>query len=122
MKETKITGDDFFWEIMSKSRLDMPFSDFEDNVMFQIENKVLKQNTLPKELKLSWIFFVIGSVFGIVFSAILSQLREPFFGIQPINLTILFAILFASILFTQIDTLIKFSRKINSENEKTNTR
>lgn len=120
MKGTKITDDDFFREIMSKSSLDMPFSDFEDNVMVQIETKVLNQNALPKELKLSWIFFIVGSVFGIVFSAFLAQLREPIFGIQPVNLTILFAILFASILFTQIDTLIKFSRRINSENENTN--
>ena len=34
----------------------MPFNDFEDNVMLQIENTVLHQKDLKKELKLSWIF------------------------------------------------------------------
>lgn len=115
MKEIKHTDDDFFREIMSKSRLDLPFSDFEDNVMMQIENKVLHHHSLSKELKLSWIFFIAGSVFGTVISCILAQLHEPIFGIKPVNLTILFAIVFASIMFTQIDTLIKFSRMINSK-------
>jgi nicotinamide riboside transporter PnuC len=117
MKETKTTEDKFFREIMSKSRLILPYSDFEDNVMMQIEPKVLHQNTLSKELRLSWIFFIVGSVFGIIFSVFISQLRDPIFGIQPVNLTLFFAIVFASVLFTQIDTLIKFSRRVNSRGE-----
>ena len=117
MKETKTTDENFFKEIMSKSRLDLPFSDFEDNVMMQIETKVLHQNKWSKELRLSWIFFIVGSVFGIILSIFIAQLHEPIFGIQPVNLTLFFAIVFASVLFTQIDTLIKFSRRINSKEE-----
>jgi len=113
MKESETKDDTFFREIMSKSRLELPFSDFEDNVMLQIEC----QNAVSKELKLSWIFFILGSVFGIILSIFIAQLREPIFGIQPINLTLFFAIIFASTLFTQIDTLIKFSRRINSKEE-----
>lgn len=115
MRETKTTDENFFKEIMSKSRLDLPFSDFEDNVMMQIETKVLHQNKWSKELRLSWIFFFVGSVFGIILSIFISKLHEPIFGVQPANLTLFFSIVFAAVLFTQIDTLIKFSRRLNSK-------
>lgn len=117
MKETRTTDENFFKEIMSKSRLDLPFSDFEDNVMMQIETKVLHQNKWSKELRLSWIFFIVSSVFGIILSIFIAQLREPIFGVQPVNLTLFFSIAFASVLFTQIDILIKFSRRVNSKGE-----
>lgn len=118
MIENQTNEDNFFKELMSKSRLELPFSDFEDNVMLQIENKIQHQNALPKEIKLSWIFFIAGSVFGIILSFFLAQVREPIFGIQPANLTLLFQIVFASVLLTQIDTLIKFSRRFNSVDKK----
>ena len=114
MKETKTTDENFLKEIMSKSKLDLPFSDFEDHVMMQIETKLLHQNKWSKELRLSWIFFIVGSVFGIILSIFIAQLREPIFGVQPVNLTLIFSIVFSSVLFTQIDTLIKFNRRINS--------
>lgn len=117
MKETQTTEDIFFGEIMSKSKLTLPFSDFEDNVMMQIESRVLRHHKWSKELSLSWIFFIVGSVFGIVLSVFIAQLRDPIFGIQPVNLTLFFAIVFSAVLFTQIDTLIKFSRRINSKEE-----
>ena len=93
----------------------MPFNDFEDNVMLQIENTVLHQKDLKKELKLSWIFFIAGSVCGIIVSFFIQQLHEPILGIQPANLSLLFQIIFATILFTKLDTLIKFSKRIDSE-------
>jgi len=117
MKETKTAEDEFFRDVMSKSRLTLPFSDFEDNVMMQIETEIVHRKTLSKELRLSWIFFIVGSVFGIVLSVFIAQLPDPIYGIQPVNLTLFFAIVFASVLFTQIDTLIKFSRKVNSKGE-----
>lgn len=115
MKDVKATDDDFFKEVMSKTRLNLPFSDFEDNVMAEIENRISHQNSLSKEVKLSWIFFTVGSVFGIILSCILIQVQEPIFGINPNNLTVIFAVVFATALFTQIDTLLKLSKRINSK-------
>lgn len=111
MREAGSTDDHFFKEIMAKSRLDLPFSDFEDNVMIRIENKVAHQNSFSKEIKLSWIFFIAGSIFGIIISFILPELKRPVLGISPASLTLVFQITFACLLFTQIDTLLKFSRK-----------
>lgn len=115
MLETKNTEDLYFKELMSKSKLELPFSDFEDNVMMQIENSVLQRKNVKKELNLSWISFMAGSVCGMVASFFIQQLQEPIFGIQPANLSILFQVIFAAIIFTQLDTLIKFSKRIGSE-------
>jgi len=117
MKETDLQDEIFYKEIMAKSRLDLPFSDFEDNVLNQIENKILYQNSFSKEIKLSWVFFIAGSVFGIIISLIIPKLQEPIMGIQPSNFAILFQIVFISLLFTQIDTLLKFRRRTNSKME-----
>jgi len=114
MKDTDSQDDIFYKEIMAKSRLDLPFSDFEDNIMNQIENKILHQNTFSKEIKLSWVFFIAGSVFGIIISLILPKLQKSIMGIQPANFAIFFQIVFTSLLFTQIDTLLKLSKKMKS--------
>jgi hypothetical protein len=114
MKDIDLRDDIFYKEIMAKSRLDPPFSDFEDNVMNQIENEILHHNIYSKEIKLSWVFFIAGSVFGIIISLILPKLQEPIMGIQPVNLAIFFQIVFTSLLFTQIDTLMKLSKSMKS--------
>lgn len=113
MKDNHSTEDEFFKAIMSETRLTIPFKDFEDSVMAEIEKKVINKNKLSKEIKLSWIFFIAGSLFGIILSTILIQIKEPVFGINPINLTIVFAIVFAGVIFSQIDILLKMSNKIN---------
>jgi len=115
MLETKNTEDQYFKELMSKSKLELPFSDFEDNVMLQIETTLLQRKDLRREFKLSWIFFLVGTVCGLLVSFFIQQLHEPIFGIQPSNLSILFQVVFAAILFTQLDTLIKFGKRIKSE-------
>jgi len=117
MNNNNRSEDDFFRELLSKSKLELPFDDFEDNVMGQIEKEVLHQNDFSKEFRLSRFFFIMGSLFGIILSVLLTQIHEPIFGINPFNLTLLFEIIFASVLFTQIDTLIKFRKWIGSRNE-----
>lgn len=115
MKDNHSTEDEFFKSIMTDTRLTMPFGDFEDCVMAEIENRATHKNTLSKEIKLSWIFFVAGTLCGIILSSILVRLREPIFGINPINITIVFAVLFTAILFSQIDVLLKVSSKVKSK-------
>lgn len=117
MKDIKSTEDEFFKEIISNTRLTLPFSDFEDGVMAEIEDRVTNKNTLSKEIKLSWVFFIAGTACGIILSSILVQLHEPIFGINPINITIVFAVVFAGVLLSQIDILLKISNKVNSKKQ-----
>lgn len=83
--------------------------------MAEIEDRITNKNTLSKEIKLSWVFFIAGTVCGIILSSILVQLHEPIFGINPINITIVFAVVFATVLFSQIDILLKISSKMKSK-------
>jgi hypothetical protein len=110
MKSIDEQEDIYFREIMSKSKLEMPFPDFEDKVMMQIENQPLSQG-YSKEIKLAWIFFIAGSVFGMIISWILPAMKEKIFGIDPKNIAICFQIIFVVLLFTQIETLIGLIKK-----------
>jgi TRAP-type C4-dicarboxylate transport system permease small subunit len=79
----------------------------------------MQQSSFTKDLKLSWIFFIAGSVFGIVISLILPQMHKPFLGIPSDKLAIFFQITFVSILLTQIDILTKlFKRQSLVDKEK----
>jgi hypothetical protein len=110
MKETD-TEETFFREIMSKSKLDVPFTDFDDNVMELIEKKLAKKTSISRDIKLSWVFFILGSIFGIIVTIILPKVRQTVFGITSDRLILPFLIIFSFLLLTQIDNLIDFYSK-----------
>ena len=114
MKEQDKSEENFFHAMMSKSKLELPFPDFEDNVMFQIEKENSFRHSVSKDVKLSWIFFIAGSVFGIVISLILPRFQFLIFGMEPQKLAIFFQMIFVIILFTQLETLMKFIKKTDS--------
>ncbi|MFI1771242.1 FUSC family protein [Thalassobellus citreus] len=102
----------FFKEIMSKSKLEMPFSDFENITMHKIEGKEHKVNTY-RETKNSLIGFVAGTVFGIVISFLLLYIKEPIFGYNPQIVALIFQITFTTVLFTQLNTFLKIFSTLN---------
>jgi amino acid permease len=109
MKETD--SEQTFREIMSKSRLEVPFPDFEDNIMGLIEKKLSKKVSISRDIKLSWVFFILGSAFGIIVTILLPKIQQPVLGINPDKLTIPFLIIFAFLLLSQIDSLIDFYKR-----------
>jgi len=111
MKELNSIDEHLFKEIVSKSKLEMPFPDFEDNVMKQIEAKRTSKLSIIKDVKLSWIFFVIGSVFGIAISCFLSHMDQTLFGIKIETVTLIFQMFFALLLFGQLENLILIAKK-----------
>jgi hypothetical protein len=108
----KIDSEDtFFNEIMSKSKLDVPFPDFDDNVMGLIEKRISKKLSITRDIKLSWIFFILGSTFGIIVTLILPKLQGFVFGIPLDKLTIPFLIIFSFLVMTQLDNLKDFYKR-----------
>lgn len=89
----------------------MPCSDFEDQVMFQIEKKELQQQVLLKNVKLSWIFFVIGSLFGLLLSVMVPQLLPTIPGIDTMYITLFVQALIIVIVALNLDSLIRFTRE-----------
>jgi len=114
MKDIEKSEDNYFREMLSVSKLELPFPDFEDNVMIQIEKENSFRHSVSKDVKLSWIFFIAGSVFGIAISLILPHLQGLIFGIQPQKLAIFFQMIFVILLFTQLETLLRFIKKTDS--------
>jgi hypothetical protein len=110
MKEID-TEDTFFKEIMSKSELDVPFADFDDNVMELIEKRLSKRVSILRDIKLSWIFFILGSTFGIIVTIILSKLNMSVGGITMDKLTIPFLIIFSYMVITQLESLLDFYKR-----------
>lgn len=101
----------FFKDIMSKSKLNVPFPDFDDRVMELIEKRSLKKASLMRDIKLSWIFFILGSAFGIIVTIILIMLPVSLGGIPLDKFTILFLIIFSYLILTHIDSLREFYRQ-----------
>jgi hypothetical protein len=48
--------------ILSKSRKEMPFHDFEDELMVEIYKERDRKRSVLKNIKLSWMFFIIGMI------------------------------------------------------------
>lgn len=100
-----------FRKIMSKSRLDVPFPDFDDKIMGLIEEKLSKKASVSRDIKLSWVFFILGSAFGIIVTILLPKIQQPVLGMHLDKFTIPFLIILSILLFTQLDSLIDFYRK-----------
>ncbi len=106
----ELEKNDAFADVMKKSELEMPFSDFEDSVMLLIEEKAARKHKIAKELKLSRFFFVIGSIFGFLISLLLLQLEEPILGIDQSIIAFGFQIVFATLFFTQVEAFFNIKK------------
>ena len=62
--------------ILSKSRKEMPFNDFEDELMIEIYKERDRKRSVLINIKLSWMFFIIGMISGIALISIPSFLNE----------------------------------------------
>lgn len=112
MKEEK-AEETFFNELMSKSKLKFPFPDFEDNVMRLVQSNQKERTNIKRDLRLSWIFFLIGSIFGITISIILPKFLESSYGLSIDTITITFQIVFIFLFVTQLNYLIDIYKKTN---------
>lgn len=102
--------DRFFRELLSDSSREMPFSDFEDDLMEEIHMEYEKRSSFLKNIKISWIFFFLGLLSGmavVVFSMI-SAGEESISGlISNYSLLIIIPLCLGILLFTE--KLIKSS-------------
>ena len=120
MRETD--SEQTFREMMSKSRLEVPFPDFEDKIMGFIEKKLSSKVSISRDIKLSWVFFILGSTFGIIVTILLPKIQQPVFGIDIDNLIIPFLIIFSFLLLSQIDSLTDFYKRQNTKRNANNGR
>jgi hypothetical protein len=100
---------------MTKSRLEIPFSDFEDNVMNEISLQKKKQELMLNYLKLSWIFFAMGSLFGITIALLFDQFDFSSLGISSAKLQPFVLAIVVLVLIFQADYLFNYQKKMKSK-------
>lgn len=97
--------------LMQKSLVKMPFSDFEESVMHQIEIEVKKQASLLKDRNRSFFFFIAGSAIGIGISFILQQSEYFFLGMSPQTFLLSFQTIFVLFFLIQLEKFIHQFRR-----------
>ena len=103
--------DQAFYQLMQKSRLTMPFSDFEDKVMRKIHQEARHRQSVFRDIKLSTFFFITGTVFGILLTVLLPKLDSSIFGIAAHQLLLPFQLIFIFLFLTQLEALMKVVRR-----------
>ena len=96
-------------ELLSDSKVEMPFSDFENNLMRRVKTELNGKRVIHKNLRLSWLFFLLGSVFGLAISIGLPTLKVELAGweLQSIKYPLMTIVLF--IIIWQLEGLIKLT-------------
>ncbi len=103
--------DQLVGELMGKSANAMPFADFEERLMNRIQREGERSRSFWRNLKLSWLFFAIGTLFGLFLSVLLERMDWTVFG-WPTHRVILVAQLFFSVvILTQFDKLLELTKK-----------
>jgi hypothetical protein len=98
-------------ELMSKAEVRMPFQDFEEKLMGRITAEAYRSQSFARDIKLSWFFFLVGTILGIMITLLLGSLREPIFGFPPQRILFIAESVFVVLLLTQLDKLIGLTKK-----------
>jgi len=95
--------------LLQDSKVSMPFSDFEERMLSRLNKELRSDYSIWRNIRLSWIFFFIGIVFGLGGSFVLPMLQHSVFGIDvelvryPVMMVTIFAVLW------QLDEMIKLT-------------
>ncbi len=109
----KQNEDAFFKHIMSKSKLELPFPDFEGTVMKQIKKHQFYNERYSRNIKMSWLCSIAGIVLGIILLVLLPRFQTLLFGIRHETIKIIFQLVFSLFVLFSLDLLIRYTRKIS---------
>ena len=99
-------NDKLFAQIIQKSRLKVPFSDFEERTMFLINQETLVESSLSKYKKLAALFFILGTGFGFVLTYFLSLPQKTIIGISSNSILVICRALYVLLVLTQLNDLL----------------
>jgi len=99
-------------ELMLKSEAKMPFADFEEQLMQKIHKEAITSRSLGKEIKLSWFFFVVGTLFGLLLNFIVMEMNKTILGLPLQRLMLIIQALFIIFLVFQFDKLIALKKNV----------
>jgi hypothetical protein len=100
-----------FKNMMQQSKLEIQFPDFDERVMEEIHKKEASKRSVWRSLKLSWIFFFIGTFFGIFATQFLADIHVPFLGENSKLILLTGEIVIVFVIASQFDSLLRFTFK-----------
>lgn len=98
-------------ELMLKSEARMPFSDFEDKLMEKIHLEEKTSRSFLNDVKLSWFFFAVGTLFGLFLSTIVGEKNGTILGFPSQPMILLVQALFVVFSLNLFDKLIGLTGK-----------
>lgn len=96
-------------ELLSKNKKEIPFRDFEENLMLEIYKENERNRAIIKNIRLSWLFFAFGMVSGIAFNSFLSRFNESILVLTPDKIVLPVQIIISLIFLFLLEKLIKIS-------------
>lgn len=107
----------FFEDIMPQSDLEMPFGDFEDEVMMQIQKQKAREKAISTDRTLSWIFFVAGTIFGVIISLLLPNISIPVPGITSEQISLVFQVFLVLFVMLQLESLLSSTKQADKNKD-----
>jgi hypothetical protein len=101
--------------LMQKSKLEMPFSDFEDSTIKRIQTELKYNSSIRRSLQISVFFFVLGTGFGLVVNNMLLKADNAILGVSPDTLLLCFQLIFVLVVLTQSENIYRFSMKLKKK-------
>ena len=98
-----------FKDLLQESKLEIQFPDFEEKVMEQIKLKEESRKSVWRNLKISWLFFILGAFLGIIASGYLANIKFSFIDNYNSLIILFIEIFVVIIIITQFDNLYHFT-------------
>ena len=100
-----------FKKYMQQTKLEIQFSDFDNQLMEKIKARETSRKAVWKNLRISWFFFFVGTFFGIIVAYFLTDLSIPFLEAESKLVLLIVEILIVVVVTSQFDKLIHFTFK-----------
>ena len=102
-----VNNDDLF-KLIGESKLNMPFNDFEENVMQKIEQAVRRKKKFSLNVKLSAMFTLIASLLGIFLLGLLQHTQFHFPDLTTGSTVLLLQATFVFLFLLQLEKYIRY--------------
>lgn len=103
---------DKFSGFMQKSKLVLPFSDFEDVTMKRIQANSRYKSSIKRSFQISLVFFVLGTAFGLIANSVLSSTSGSILGMSSDKLLLWFQVVFVFIVVMQSENIFRLFTKL----------
>jgi len=110
----KNSNDKILKEILAKASSEMPFPDFEDELMSKINEQEVEEKAVQEGYRrgvaFSWVFFVVGIISGVVLTQLIPQLEIPLPGVDSGVVLMVFQVGFILFILLHFEKLMTMTR------------